>query len=111
MVATQTNTAVFTTQLREKIEFAQQGVSKTILVKHERGQATLVCLKEGTTIPEHATCSNVTVTVIEGRGIFTLEGNEIALEPGVFIYMPANTSHSIRVLENLVLLKNSYKGV
>jgi quercetin dioxygenase-like cupin family protein len=46
----------------------------------------------------------VTVTVIEGRGILTLDGREVALEPGVFVYMPAHTPHSLQALENLAFL-------
>ncbi|MEO8892851.1 MAG: cupin domain-containing protein [Coleofasciculaceae cyanobacterium] len=42
--------------------------------------------------------------MIEGRGILTLEGREITLQPGVFVYMPAKTPHALHALENLAFL-------
>ena len=44
------------------------------------------------------------MTVIEGRGVLTLEGREITLQPGVFVYIPANIPHALRALENLAFL-------
>ncbi|MEH1934410.1 MAG: cupin domain-containing protein [Nostoc sp.] len=47
---------------------------------------------------------HISVTVIEGRGVLTLQGREITLQPGVFVYLPANTPHALHALENLAFL-------
>ncbi len=95
----------FTTQLHDQIEYSSKGIQRKILVKDEKRQALLVCLIAGTQIPEHTGSHDGFFTVIEGRGIFTLDGQEVSLEPGVFINLPANTPHAISASENLTMLK------
>ena len=73
-------------QLRDTIEYPAAGVLSKILVKDNNCQYSLFCLAAGTEISEHSSARNATVNVIEGKGILTLEGKEIVLEPGVFVY-------------------------
>lgn len=44
------------------------------------------------------------MNVIEGRGLLTLSGREIALKPGVFVFIPANAPHSLKSKEELAFL-------
>ncbi|WP_304440886.1 cupin domain-containing protein [Cyanobacterium sp. IPPAS B-1200] len=44
---------------------------------------------------EHTSPRNATVNVIEGKGILTLEREEIKLEKGVFVVMPSNAPHAL----------------
>ncbi len=53
-----------------------------------------------TEISDHTSTKQGFVYVIEGNGIFTLEGKEIAMLPGVFIYMEENSVHSLKAKEN-----------
>lgn len=103
-MTTHTQSAPLTVQLHDQANYTKSGVSRTSLVKDEQGQFSLVCLSAGTHIAEHTAPRNVTVTVIEGRGILTLDGREVTLEPGVFVYMPAHTPHSLQASENLAFL-------
>ncbi len=91
-------------QLSEKIEYPQQGVFSKVLLKDACCQYTLLCLAAGTNISEHSSPRNATVHVIEGRGLLTLQGQEIALEPGGFIFMPANAPHALKAEENLAFV-------
>lgn len=91
-------------QLSEKIEYPQQGLLSKFLLKDSCCQYTLLCLAAGTDISEHSLPRNATVHGIEGRGLLTLQGQEIALEPGGFIFMPANASHALKAEENLAFL-------
>jgi quercetin dioxygenase-like cupin family protein len=91
-------------QLRANIEYPQAGVLSKVLVKDSCCQYTLFCLAAGTEISEHTSTRNATVNVLEGRGILTLEGQDIALEPGVFVFMPANAPHALKAEENLAFL-------
>lgn len=59
-------------------------------------ELSLICLTAGTEMLGHSASRNVSITVIEGC--------EIALQPGVFVYMPAKTRHALRALENLAFL-------
>lgn len=94
----------FIAQLKDKIEYAQTGVLSKVLVKLPYCQYTLFCLAAGTDISEHTSTRNAMVHVIEGRGILTLEGQDIRLEPGVFVFMPANAPHALQAEENLAFL-------
>ncbi len=92
------------TQLKDKIEYAETGVLSKVLVKLPYCQYTLFCLAAGTDISEHTSTRNAVVQVIEGRGILTLEGQDILLESGVFVFMPANAPHALQAQENLAFL-------
>jgi quercetin dioxygenase-like cupin family protein len=92
------------TTLQEQIEYPHAGVLSKVLVKAPYCQYTLFCLAAGTDISEHTSPRNATVHVIEGRGILTLEGEDIVLEKGTFIYMPANAPHALKAESNLAFL-------
>ncbi len=40
------------------------------------------------------------ILVVEGKGIFNLQGKDIKMLPGIFIYMKENTVHSLKAEEN-----------
>jgi quercetin dioxygenase-like cupin family protein len=92
------------TQLKDKIEYAKTGILSKVLLKLPSCQYTLFCLASGTDIAEHTSTRNATVQVIEGEGTLTLNGQEIHLEPGVFVFMPANAPHALNAEQNLAFL-------
>lgn len=104
MQSLSTNDAEIAVNLQQLADYTKPGVSRKALVKNEQNSFSLVCLTAGTKMPEHATPRPVSVTVIEGRGVLTLRGQEITLQPGVFVYMPANTPHALHALKNLAFL-------
>lgn len=75
-----------------------------MLMKDKDCQYTLFCLAATTEISEHISTRNATINVIEGRGLLTLSGQVIALEPGIFVFMPANSPHALKAEENLAFL-------
>jgi quercetin dioxygenase-like cupin family protein len=91
-------------QLKDKIEYAETGVLSKVLLKVPYCQYTLFCLAAGTDIAEHTSTRNAVVQVIEGQGTLTLEGQDINLEPGVFVFMPANAPHALKAEANLAFL-------
>lgn len=93
------------TQLLDEVEYGEKGMFRKILVKNQRYHAMLICLMAGIRIPEHISTYPGFITILEGKGTFLLAGQDIQLEPGVFIELPAHTLHSLTVTENLVLLK------
>lgn len=101
---TTTHPSTCTANPRELANYTKPGVSRTVLVQDEHTRFALICLSAGTQMPEHTAADNVSVTVIEGRGILTLAGQNVTLEPGVFVYLPANTPHALHATENLAFL-------
>lgn len=92
------------TQLQEHIEYPQVGVLSKVLLKAKTCEFTLFCLAAATEISEHTSTRHAVVQGLEGKGILTLEGQDIALEPNVLIVMPANAPHALRAEENLAFL-------
>lgn len=92
------------TQLQDKIEYAETGILSKVLLKLPHCQYTLFCLATGTDIAEHTSTRNAVVQVIEGKGTLTLEGQEISLQPGVLVLMPANLPHALEAESNLAFL-------
>lgn len=88
------------TDLTEQAEYPEIGVRNKPLHKDEQTQHNLMCLAAGTTIAEHASPHNVTVTVVAGQGTLTLEGREIRLQPGVFVVMPAQAPHALQTTDS-----------
>lgn len=104
MTTTVTTAQSLVTHLRDKIEYAETGVVSKVLLKVPHCQYTLFCLAAATDIAEHTSTRNAVVHVIEGQGALTLEGQDITLEPGVFVYMPANAPHALKADTNLAFL-------
>ncbi len=92
------------TTLQEQIEYPRAGVLSKVIIQDQACQYTLFCLAATTEISEHTSTRNAAVNVLEGRGVLTLFGEEITLEPGVFVFMPANAPHALKAAENLAFL-------
>lgn len=94
----------FTATLQDLIEYPTSGILSKVLLKDKNSQYSLFCLAAGTKIEEHTSTRNAVITVVEGKGYLTLEGKEIALAPGVFVFMPANAPHALQAQENLAFV-------
>ncbi|WP_066382591.1 MULTISPECIES: cupin domain-containing protein [unclassified Anabaena] len=91
-------------QLQEQIEYPNAGVLSKVIFQDQACQYTLFCLAANTEISEHTSTRNATINVIAGKGLLTLSGNNITLEPGIFVFMPANAPHALKAEENLAFL-------
>lgn len=76
--------ASLVTDLNEQADYPETGARNKPLHKDEQTQHGLMCLAAGTTIAEHASPRNVTVTVVAG----------------VFIVMPANALHAVQTTDS-----------
>lgn len=94
----------FSVNLKDAIQFPEGGVFSKELIKTPSFHYTVMCLSSGTSIDTHTSSKNGGVLVLEGNGVFLLEDKEIKLEPGVFIFMPANAKHSLKADKNLAIL-------
>lgn len=92
------------TKLSDKIEYAETGILSKVLLKTASCQYTLFCLAAGTDLAEHTSTRDAVVQVIEGQGTLILDGQEVLLTPGVFVFMPANAPHALKAELNLAFL-------
>lgn len=104
MTTTTTANSSFVFALKERIEYPADGVLSKVLLKDNNCQYTLFCLAAGTEISEHTSTRNAVINVIEGQGILTLEGEEIHLKPGIFVFMRANAPHALKAEQSLAFL-------
>lgn len=91
-------------QLKDKIEYADTGILSKVLLELPYCQYTLFCLAAGADIAEHTAPHNAVVQVLDGKGTLTLDGGEVPLLPGSFIFMPADAPHEIKAEVNLAFL-------
>jgi quercetin dioxygenase-like cupin family protein len=94
----------FTATLQDLIKYPTSGISSKVLLKDNNSQYNLLCLASGTKIDEHTSTRNAVITVVEGTGSLNLSGKDIALAPGVFVFMPANAPHAVQARENLTFI-------
>lgn len=57
-------------------------------------------MAKGTELTEHTSTREGIIYVIEGKGVFNLEGETIPMLPGTFIHMKKKAVHSLKVDEN-----------
>lgn len=94
----------FSKDLNSMMEFPKEGIFSKVLAKDENFNYTLMCLAKNSDIDTHTSSKNGVVYVIKGKGTFLLEGKEIEMKEGVFIFMPENAKHSLKAEEDLAIL-------
>ena len=81
--------------LKDQVEYQQgQIVSKT-LVQNELVSMTLFAFDKGEEISTHAAGGDAMVTVLEGKGRFTVGGEVFYLEAGETLIMPKDIPHAV----------------
>ena len=86
--------------INELIEYPKEGVLSKELIKTKKVNISLFCMAKGTDISEHTSTKEGFIYVLEGDGIFNLEGKDIIMTKGVIIFMKENAVHSLRANKN-----------
>ena len=90
--------------VRELIEYPSEGIISKSIFKSNYLDITLFCMAEGTDISEHTSSKQGVVHILEGEGIFNLEGDQIKMDEGVIIIMNKDAKHSITAKKNTSFL-------
>ena len=90
--------------LFDEATFTANGIVTKVLAETDSAKHVLFCMKADTEISEHTSTKETVVTVIKGKGIFMLEGEEIKMVPGIFIPMEPNAKHAISAEEDLIFV-------
>jgi nitric oxide dioxygenase len=101
---TESSDRSFTTTLSDLIEYPASGILRKTLLKDNNIEYNLLCLVVGKELTEHTASRNAVITVVEGSGNLNLAGKDIALVPGVFIFMSARTPHAVQARSNLAFM-------
>ena len=102
-------------ELRDQLTYQQgQVVSKT-LVQNDAVSVTLFAFEKDEEISTHESGGDAMVTVLEGTGRFTIEGDVFTLHEGETIIMPAKKPHAVygeerfKMLLTVVFLRIDYE--
>lgn len=91
-------------ELRDQLIYQQgQVVSKT-LIQNDAVSVTLFAFEKDEEISTHESGGDAMVTVLEGTGRFTIEGDAFILHEGETIIMPANKPHAVYGEERFKML-------
>ena len=94
----------FFKNLKELMQFPEEGIFSTVLAKSDSYNYTLMCLAKGTNIDTHTSAKNGCVQVLKGKGTFKLFDKDIEMKEGIFIFMPKNAPHSLKAEEDTAIL-------
>lgn len=90
--------------LKDQVAYQQgQVVSKT-LVQNELVSVTIFSFDQGEEISTHASGGDAMVTVLDGKGRFTIGGQVYYLEQGQTIVMPKDIPHAVYGEEKFKML-------
>ena len=91
-------------ELKNQVAYQDgQVVSKT-LVQNDAVSVTLFAFEKDEEISTHESGGDAMVTVLEGTGRFTIEGDAFILHEGETIIMPANKPHAVYGEERFKML-------
>ncbi len=90
--------------IRKLIEYSKKGITSKEIIKNGKVSVDLFCMAAGTEMSKHTSTKQGIIYVVEGNGIFNLEGKKIKMAPGILINMNKNAVHSLKARENTSFL-------
>ena len=91
-------------KMKDQVEYQDgQVVSKT-LVQNVLMSMTVFSFEKDEEISTHASKGDAMVTVLEGKGRFTVDGKEYVLSEGESLVMPKNLPHAVFAVERFKML-------
>ena len=81
--------------LKDLVAYQEGQVVSRTLVQNERVSMTIFSFDKGEEISTHAAGGDAMVTVLEGRGRFTVGGEVFFLDAGETLIMPKNIPHAV----------------
>ena len=86
--------------INDMVEYTKECILSKDIIKNTNLNITLFCMAKGSELSEHTSTKEGIIYIIEGNGIFNLEGKYIEMKPGVLINMKEEVVHSIIAKEN-----------
>ena len=94
-----------TLNIADEIEFNEARQVRKRLVMAEKVEMELVCYEPGqNTVEHHHVGQDEIYYFLEGDGSVTVDGEEIAVEAGSVVYIPAEAKHSVQAGKTRLVL-------
>ncbi len=81
--------------LKDQVEYQSGQVVSKSLVQNDLVSMTIFSFDKGEEISTHAASGDAMVTVLEGKGRFTVGGEVFFLESGETLIMPKDVPHAV----------------
>ncbi len=91
-------------ELKNLVEYQEGQVISKTLVQNELVSVTVFSFDKGEEISTHASGGDAMVTVLDGKGRFTIGGDIYYLEKGQTIIMPKDVPHAVYGEEQFKML-------
>ncbi|MGI6013426.1 MAG: cupin domain-containing protein [Oscillospiraceae bacterium] len=82
-------------QLKDQVQYQDDQIVSKTLVQNEQMSMTLFAFEKGEEISTHAAGGDAMVTVLEGCGRFTVDGEVSLLHEGETLIMPKDIPHAV----------------
>lgn len=82
-------------ELKNLVEYQEGRVVSRTLVQNDTVSMTIFSFDKGEEISSHAAGGDAMVTVLEGKGRFTVNGEVFVLEKGETLIMPKDIPHAV----------------
>lgn len=90
--------------LRQAVELPRDGILSRAIHSDDDVRVVLFSFAAGQQLSDHTAAMPVTLEVVEGEADIGLEGEMVDARPGTWMYLPANTPHSVTARTPLTLL-------
>ena len=91
-------------KLKEQVEYQEKQVVSKTLVQNDKVSVTIFSFDKGEEISSHASGGDAMVTVLDGKGKFTVGEETFILQEGETLIMPKNISHAVYGEERFKML-------
>lgn len=81
--------------LKDQVEYQSGQVASKTLVQNDLVSMTIFSFDKGEEISTHAASGDAMVTVLDGKGRFTVGGEVFYLEAGETLIMPKDIPHAV----------------
>lgn len=82
-------------RLKDQVEYQPGQVSSKTLVQNDKVSMTIFSFDKGEEISTHTSNGDAMVTVLEGKGRFTVGDDVFVLGQGETLIMPQNVPHAV----------------
>lgn len=96
--------------LKEAIEYSTGAIVSKIITKNEAGNVSLFAFDKDQSLSEHTAPFDALVQVIEGNASIFINGEEISINEGEIIIMPAKISHAVEARSKFKMMLTMVKA-
>ncbi len=96
--------------LNDLVEIQPEAVVSKVVHREAGVDVTVFGFDAGEGLTEHTAARAAIVQVLSGTLRFRVDGNEVRLRPGSWMYMNAGTSHALDAVEPTIMLLTMLLG-